>query len=166
MLVTHDHFDHLDPQAIVQLSHSGTRVFADRASAKRLRGATVLRNGDTAECHGVSITATAAYNTTPAHKQFHKRGDGNGYVLQIDDLRIYIAGDTEPIAEMKQLGKIDVAFLPVNQPYTMTVDQCIEAARTIKPRVLFPYHYGETRVEGIASALAADGIDVRVRQLQ
>ena len=67
---------------------------------------------------------------------------------------------------MKQLGKIDVAFLPVNQPYTMTVDQCIEAARTIKPRVLFPYHYGETRVEGIASALAADGIDVRVRQLQ
>ena len=166
VLVTHDHFDHLDPQAIAQLSHPGTRVFASRVCSKRLKGATVMRNGDTAECNGISITATAAYNTTPAHKQFHKRGDGNGYVLQIDDLRIYIAGDTEPIAEMKQLGKIDVAFLPVNQPYTMTVDQCIEAARTIKPCVLFPYHYGETRVEGIASALAADGIDVRVRQLQ
>lgn len=166
VLITHEHFDHLDAQAVAQLSHSGTRVFANRASAKTLKGATVMRNGDTAECNGISITATAAYNTTPAHKKFHKQGNGNGYVLQIDDLRIYIAGDTEPIAEMKQLGKIDVAFLPVNQPYTMTVDQCVEAARTIRPRVLFPYHYGDTKVDEIARRLADDGIDVRVRQLQ
>ena len=166
VLVTHEHFDHLDPQAVAQLSHPGTRVFANRAGAKRLKGATVLANGATVECDGISITATAAYNTTPAHKQFHKRGNGNGYVLQVDDLRIYIAGDTEPIDEMKQLGKIDVAFLPVNQPYTMTVDQCVEAARIIKPRVLFPYHYGDTPVDGIAGQLAADGIEVRVRQLQ
>ncbi|MGN0214201.1 MAG: MBL fold metallo-hydrolase [Muribaculaceae bacterium] len=166
VLITHEHLDHLDPQAVGMLSHSGTRVFANRASAKKLQGATVMRNGDTAECNGITITATAAYNTTPAHKQYHKPGNGNGYVLQIDDLRIYIAGDTEPIAEMKQLGKIDVAFLPVNQPYTMTVDQCVEAARIIQPKVLFPYHYGDTRVEEIARRLAADGIDVRVRQLQ
>ena len=93
-------------------------------------------------------------------------GNGNGYLLRIDDLSIYIAGDTEPIDEMSNLGKVDVAFLPVNQPYTMTAEQCIQAARIIKPRVLFPYHYGDTDLQPVVSTLSAEGMDVRVRQLQ
>ena len=93
-------------------------------------------------------------------------GNGNGYLLRIDDLSIYIAGDTEPIDEMSNLGKVDVAFLPVNQPYTMNAEQCIQAARIIKPRVLFPYHYGDTDLQPVVSTLSAEGIDVRVRQLQ
>ena len=166
ILVTHEHFDHLDPAAIAQLSHSGTKVIANKTSAAKIAGATVMRNGESTECHGISITATAAYNTTPEHKKFHKRGNGNGYLLRIDDLSIYIAGDTEPIDEMSNLGKVDVAFLPVNKPYTMTAEQCIQAARIIKPRVLFPYHYGDTDLQPVVSTLSAEGMDVRVRQLQ
>ncbi|MGM9803426.1 MAG: MBL fold metallo-hydrolase [Muribaculaceae bacterium] len=163
MLVTHEHPDHLDAQAIAQLSHSGTQVIANAAAAKKLPNATVLRNGQTTQSHGITITATAAYNTTPSHTKYHKRGNGNGYLLQIDNLRIYVAGDTEPISEMGNLGNIDVAFLPVNQPYTMTIEQCAQAARTIKPRVLFPYHYSDTPVGSLVDMLSPDGIEVRIR---
>ena len=166
LLITHEHFDHYDASAIAQLRHQGTQVIANKSTGKLIAGSTVLRNGESITSHDINITATAAYNTTPSHKKFHKRGNGNGYLLQIDDLRIYIAGDTEPIDEMKQLGKVDVAFLPVNQPYTMTVDQCIEAARIIRPRVLYPYHYADTDISALAPALSSDGIEVRVRALQ
>ena len=87
-------------------------------------------------------------------------------LLTIDGLRVYIAGDTEDIPEMASLGHIDIALLPCNQPYTMTVDQLINAARMVKPSVLYPYHYGQTDVSGIAAALAGDSIDVRIRHYE
>jgi L-ascorbate metabolism protein UlaG (beta-lactamase superfamily) len=94
---------------------------------------------------------------------FHPKGRDNGYVLDIDGLRIYLAGDTEDIPEMAQLKNIDIAFLPCNQPYTMTVDQMVHAATVIKPKVLFPYHYGDSPVNQAVFRLAGLGIDVRIR---
>ena len=105
-----------------------------------------------------------AYNTTPGREMFHPKGNGNGYVLTIDGLRIYVAGDTEDIPEMASLADVDVALLPVNQPYTMTPEQCIAATRVIRPKVLIPYHFGQTDLSGLPAALPE--IDVRLRQMQ
>ena len=112
---------------------------------------------------GIKLDAVPAYNTTPDHKQFHPKGRDNGYVLTIDSLRIYIAGDTEDIPEMATLKDIDVAFLPCNQPYTMTPEQVAKAAQTIKPKVLFPYHYSETPIKRVSELLSGTTIDVRIR---
>jgi L-ascorbate metabolism protein UlaG (beta-lactamase superfamily) len=114
----------------------------------------------------IKVEAVPAYNTTQGRTQFHPKGRDNGYILTIDGLRIYIAGDTEDIPKMKDIKDIDIAFLPCNQPYTMTPEQLIKAARTIKPKVLFPYHYGQTDVSGIPGQLKGDGIDVRIRHYE
>ena len=108
-------------------------------------------------------TAVPAYNTTKGREKFHPKGRDNGYVLTIDGLRIYIAGDTEPIPEMKDIKNIDVAFLPCNQPYTMTPEQAAKAAKTINPKVLFPYHFSDTPVKKVADLLKDTKIDVRIR---
>ena len=113
---------------------------------------------------GIRVEAVPAYNTTPEHLQFHPKGRDNGYVLTLDGLRIYIAGDTEDIPEMSDLKDIDVAFLPCNQPYTMTVDQLVNAAKVIQPRVLIPYHYGQMDISSVPALLP--GMDVRIRQMQ
>lgn len=107
-----------------------------------------------------------AYNITEGHLQFHPKERDNGYVLTLDGLRIYIAGDTEDIPEMAFLKDIDIAFLPCNQPYTMTLAQTVHAAKMVKPKVLFPYHYGETNVKGIPAQLQSEGIDVRIRHYE
>jgi L-ascorbate metabolism protein UlaG (beta-lactamase superfamily) len=148
------------------LCTDSTRIIANKTTAPLIEGATMMLNGNSTEMLNIGITAVAAYNTTPEHKQFHKKGNGNGYVLNIDGLNIYIAGDTEPIAEMKKLKDIDIAFLPVNQPYTMTVDQCIEAAKIIKPRTLIPYHFGNTPVNEIKAKLECDEINVLLRNFK
>mgnify|MGYP002518998987 CR=1 FL=1 len=116
---------------------------------------------------GLTVEAVAAYNTTEGHTDFHpKAREDCGYVLELESgLRIYIAGDTEPTPEMKALKDIDVAFIPVNQPYTMTVDQAIEVVKALKPRIFYPYHYGEvdekTDIERLCREL--EGVtDVRV----
>ena len=126
----------------------------------------VLQNDQKATLGIIKVEAVPAYNTTQGRTQFHPKGRDNGYILTIDGLRIYIAGDTEDIPEMKDIKDIDIAFLPCNQPYTMTPEQLIKAARTIKPKVLFPYHYGQTDVSGIAGQLKGDGIDVRIRHYE
>ena len=110
------------------------------------------------------LEAVPAYNTTAGREMFHPKGNGNGYVLTMDSLRIYIAGDTEDIPEMASLKDIDIAFLPVNQPYTMTVEQCVKAAGIIKPKVLIPYHFSKTDVSSIPQLLP--DIKVLLRQMQ
>ena len=97
----------------------------------------------------IKVEAVPAYNTTEGHLQFHPKGRDNGYILTLDGLRIYVAGDTEDIPEMADIKDIDIAFLPCNQPYTMTTDQLVKAAKMVKPKVLFPYHYGQTDVSGL-----------------
>ncbi len=166
ILITHEHHDHFDKEAIAMLCTDSTRIIANKTTAPLIEGATMMLNGNSTEMLNIGITAVTAYNTTPKHKQFHKKGNGNGYVLNIDGLKIYIAGDTEPIAEMKKLKDIDIAFLPVNQPYTMTVDQCIEAAKIIKPRTLIPYHFGNSPVNEIKAKLECDEINVLLRNFK
>ena len=167
ILVTHEHFDHFDRDAIAALKKDGTQVFANPAVQKMLGSGTALTNGEERViANGISLAAVPAYNTTPGHTQFHPKGRDNGYVLTMGGLRIYIAGDTEDIPEMADLKDIDVAFLPCNQPYTMTPEQVAKAARTIKPKVLFPYHYSQTPIKQVSDLLDGNGIDVRIRNYQ
>ena len=167
ILVTHEHFDHFDRDTIAALKKDGTEIVANPAVQKILGFGTALANGESCVlAKGIKLDAVPAYNTTPGHTQFHPKGRDNGYVLTIDGLRIYIAGDTEDIPEMSALKDIDVAFLPCNQPYTMTPEQVAKAARTIKPKVLFPYHYSQTPIKQVADLLTGSGIDVRIRNYQ
>lgn len=167
VLVTHEHFDHCDKEAVAQLAKETTVVIANPNSAKILERGDVMVNGDTRQLpHDITLEAVPAYNTSEGRQQFHPKGRDNGYVLTLDGLRIYIAGDTEDIPEMGDLRGIDVAFLPCNLPYTMTPEQVSKAARVIKPKVLFPYHYGQTKIEEVVQRLEGTGIDVRIRNYQ
>ena len=167
IFVTHEHGDHFDKDAIKQLSADATVLITNKRCADMLGYGKVMGNGDKTDvADGFTVEAVPAYNTTEGHQQFHPKGRDNGYVITIDGLRIYVAGDTEDIPEMSGIKDIDVAFLPCNQPYTMTVDQIVKAARTVKPKVLFPYHYGQTDVSTLPELLKADGIDVRIRHYE
>lgn len=165
ILVTHEHPDHLDETAISALTGGNTRIVLNQTSRDRLGRGDVIANGESMMLpEKIRLDAVPAYNTTPGREKFHPKGNGNGYVLSIGGLRIYVAGDTEDIPEMASLKDIDVAFLPVNQPYTMTPDQCVSAAKAIGPKVLIPYHFSQTDLSGIPARLP--GIDVRLRQMQ
>jgi len=97
---------------------------------------------------------------------YHPKGDGNGYLITFGELRVYVAGDTEDTPEMRALKEIDIAFLPMNLPYTMTPEMVADAARAFQPRILYPYHFGETDTNQLVTLLAGEeGIEVRVRDL-
>ena len=167
ILITHEHKDHFDREAIHQLRTPATTIYVNQAVFGHFKNGLVMRNGDQVKyADDITIEAVPAYNTTEGREQFHPKGRDNGYILTLDGLRIYIAGDTEDIPEMANLKDIDIAFLPCNQPYTMTPEQLVKAAKVIKPKVLFPYHYGQTDVSGIPSLLEADGIEVRIRHYE
>ena len=166
IIVTHEHFDHLDTTAIRKLTKASTRIIANPNSATIIGHGEAMRNGEKKTLEdNITIEAVAAHNHAERN-QFHPAGRDNGYILTIDGLRIYIAGDTEDIEEMNLIKDIDVAFLPCNQPYTMTPEQLTRAARTIRPKVLFPYHFSETPVEQVVEMLRNDNIDVRIRNYQ
>jgi len=167
IMITHEHGDHFDRMALTQLISTNTVVFSNPAVNQMFRNSRSLKNSDKV-VFGDSITleAVPAYNTTAGREQFHPKGRDNGYILTVDGLRIYVAGDTEDIPEMADIKDIDIAFLPCNQPYTMTVDQLVKAAQTIRPKVLFPYHYNNTPVSSAKVRLAGSGIDVRIRNYQ
>lgn len=165
ILITHEHGDHLDAEAIAALSGDKTRLILNPRSCEQYGSGEAIGNGETLQLTAdIRLEAVPAYNTTEGREQFHPKGSGNGYILDIDGFRVYIAGDTEVIPEMAQIQQIDVAFLPVNQPYTMTVDQCVEAAQLIQPAVLIPYHFGQTDISALPDRLP--GIEVRLRQMQ
>ena len=167
ILITHDHYDHFDANAVVDLCKPSTKIVTNASTAAILGTGMVMANGDTLRlADDLVVHAVAAYNTTPGHTQFHPKDRDNGFILEADGLRIYIAGDTEDIEEMKEVKDIDVAFLPCNQPYTMTPSQLRHAADMVKPRVLYPYHYGDTPVDAMTEALDGTGIDVRIRSFQ
>ena len=168
ILVSHEHGDHLDAKAVEALCGENTVIYLNQASADKLGAGEVLGNGDVRDLskdgHQITLEAVPAYNVTPGHERFHPKGNGNGYVLTFDGFRVYVAGDTEDIPEMADLKDIDVAFLPVNQPYTMTVDQCVAAAKAFGPKVLIPYHFSNTDLSSLPGLLP--GIDVRIRKMQ
>lgn len=169
ILITHEHWDHLDPVAIQELSKPSTQIILNATSEKQIGKGTIMGNNETMELNdGITLESVAAYNTTPGREKFHPKGNGNGYILSIDGVRIYIAGDTEDIPEMANIKNIDLAFLPVNQPYTMTVDQAEHAALMIHPKILIPYHYSDTPIEELKEKLDKDnsGIDVEIYPMQ
>ena len=164
ILVTHEHGDHFDKEAISALTDEKTVLVTNARCAGMLGRGTALANGESYSEGILHVDAVPAYNTAEGHLQFHPKGRDNGFVITLDGLRIYVAGDTEDIPEMSELKDIDVAFLPCNQPYTMTVDQLVNAAKVIRPKVLIPYHYGQTDISSVPSLLP--GVDVRIRQMQ
>ena len=167
ILVTHEHHDHLDKDAIRLLSKDDTQLIMNPASVKAFGKGQSMANGDKKQLtEDISIEAVPAYNITKGHTQFHPNGRDNGYILTIDGMTIYIAGDTEDIDEMANVKHVDIAFLPCNQPYTMTPEQVIKVAKIIRPKVLFPYHYSDTDLSAIPAQLQNEGIDVRIRHYE
>jgi L-ascorbate metabolism protein UlaG (beta-lactamase superfamily) len=169
VLVTHEHFDHYDEKAIKQVSDDGTEVILNAAAREKLGAGTVMANGDSKELFGITIDAVPAYNvkhTRDNGKPFHPKGVGNGYVITFGDTRVYVAGDTENIPEMAQLKGIDIAFLPMNLPYTMTPQMVADAVAAFRPRAVYPYHYGDTDPQELVKLLEGKGTEVRVRDLQ
>lgn len=169
ILITHEHGDHLDLSALESIRTDTTELVLTEACALQVRGGIVMQNGSDRTVRGVKIEAVPAYNVI--HKRdsgepFHPKGIGNGYVLTFGNKHVYIAGDTENIPEMEELQDIDIAFLPMNLPYTMTPEMVSDAAKTINPKILYPYHYGNTEPSKIKDLLAdQEGIKVRIRQM-
>ena len=170
VLITHDHFDHMDLEALRAIRKPDTVVVAAKACAAKLPQALILANGEARTALGLPVEAVPAYNI--AHKRpdgspFHPRGAGNGYVVTFGDTRVYIAGDTENTPEMKALRDIDVAFLPMNLPYTMSPEQAADAAGAFRPKILYPYHYGDTDTGRLVRLLEGEkDIEVRIRRLR
>lgn len=153
VLITDIHGDHLNPETLQALELEDTRIIAPQAVNEQLSDSlqqhvSVLANGETLEEQGISIEAIPMYNLREEAKQFHEKGRGNGYVLEKNGTRIYIAGDTEDIPEMRALEDIDIAFIPMNLPYTMTVESAADAVLEFAPRKVYPYHFRGT--EGMA----------------
>jgi L-ascorbate metabolism protein UlaG (beta-lactamase superfamily) len=159
ILITHQHYDHLDSTALGDIYKEGTTIYWTQEcqkSSKFQRAATVLKNGDKCEYEEIGIEVVPAYNIVNKRADgtpFHPKDEGNGYVLTFGDKRVYIAGDTENIPEMKGFGKVDIAFLPVNLPYTMSPEMLLDAVRMIKPLILYPYHYGKTDMQKVLEIL-------------
>ncbi len=170
ILVTHEHFDHLDSEAIKLLRKENTVIIGTAACQPKIPGLQVMKNGDRKTVFGFEIEAVPAYNLKhkrPDGNPFHPKGSGNGYVITFADTRVYVAGDTENVPEMKELKNIHIAFLPMNLPYTMTPEMVAEAARWIKPKILYPYHYGETDTSRLIELLKdMPEIEIRIRNLK
>jgi len=169
VLITHEHGDHLDPKALAMVRTDQTTVLLTKACADKVPGGTIIMNGETVIAHSLKIVAVPAYNIMhkrPDGQAFHPKGSGNGYVIDFDKTRVYVAGDTENIPEMAQLKKIDVAFLPMNLPYTMTPEMVADAAKVFEPRVLYPYHYGQTDPNTLVNLLKDSKTEVRVRKMK
>jgi len=170
ILITHDHGDHLDPAAVEAVRKPGTAIVAPAKCAARVPGATVMANGDVETVAGLTVEAVPAYNIVHLRgpgQPYHPRGEGNGYVITFGDTRVYVAGDTENIPEMNALENIDIAFLPMNLPYTMTPEMVADAARAFRPKVLYPYHFGQTDCAQLVTLLADEPeIEVRVRRME
>ena len=170
VLLTHDHADHLDQAALALVRTPVTDIVLPPVCADRVQGGLILHNGETRTVRGITVTAVPAYNLVHRRdngQPFHPRGAGNGYLLDFGDTRLYVAGDTENTPEMAALKDVDIAFLPMNLPYTMTPEMVADAARSFRPRILYPYHYGDTDPQRLVELLRdRPDIEVRIRPLR
>jgi L-ascorbate metabolism protein UlaG (beta-lactamase superfamily) len=169
ILVTHEHGDHLDAGLINDLRKQETIMLCNANSAAKISWAQIMKAGDKRIVKGINVEAVPAYNIVNMRspgQPFHPKGIGIGYILTIGDKKFYVAGDTENTPEMKALKDIDVAFLPMNLPYTMTPEMVADAARAFKPKILYPYHYGDTNTDELVKLLKDTDIIVRIRNLK
>src|SRR5271165_3113194 len=166
ILITDIHGDHMAQPMIDKIKKPGTVIFGPPAVAAQIHVDTVIANGETKKWGDWTITAVAAYNLTrgPAAGQFyHDKGRGNGYVLAYGGKRFYFSGDTEGIPEVLALKNIDVAFVCMNLPYTMTPPEAADAVKVFHPKIVYPYHYMGSDLKVFEAALKGTGIDVRLR---
>ena len=170
ILVTHDHGDHYSSSTIAAIKGSNATILAPRAVYQALPAALkpltqVLTNGASTNLLDLTVEAIPAYNLTST---FHPKGVGNGYVITIGGKRIYVSGDTEDIPELRALENIDLAFVCMNLPYTMSVQKAASAVRAFQPKAVYVYHYrGYTTndVNQFKATVGADlGVEVRLRK--
>ena len=170
ILVTHHHGDHFDTDAIDQIMQAETDIIWTETCAEENKNGIVMKNGDVKSVKEINIEAVPAYNIVhkrDSGKLYHPKGNGNGYVITFGDTKIYVAGDTENVPEMKKLTGIDFAFLPMNLPYTMTPEMVNHAVRMFNPKVLYPYHFGDTNVDELIELLRdKKDCEIRVRKLR
>ena len=167
ILITHEHFDHLNPKVIDQIKKQGTVIYANASTVKKAGFGETIEVGQSKTVLDITVQAVPAYNLTAERLRFHpKARKDNGYVLTFGDKRVYVAGDTEGTPEMKAMKDIDVAFLPINLPYTMPPKEAADAARAFKPKILYPYHQGQSDPNEVKRLLADEkSIEVRVLPL-
>jgi len=170
ILVTHEHGDHLDPAMIESLRKPTTEIVVAEKCAGKVPKAVIMKNSETRTVQGFKVEAVPAYNIVNMRGPgiaYHPKGDGNGYIITFGEKRVYVAGDTENTPETKQLKNIDVAFLPMNLPYTMTPEMVADAARAFRPKVLYPYHYGNTDPALLVELLKGQkDIEIRIRNMK
>lgn len=172
ILVTHSHYDHFEVATIERLQKSGTVILCDKTSAEAFEHdcVTMLPRAISMPVEGVTVRAVPAYNISEGHTDFHpKSREDCGYLITLGGTTIYVAGDTEDNEDVLAVKDVDVAFLPVNQPYTMTVEQAVRTVKAIKPAIFYPYHYGQvedkTDIDALVAAL--EGVcEVRVRPME
>lgn len=169
ILVTHAHGDHLNVETINMLKKSNTKVVIAGVCKAQYGEGTVMKNGDSGTFVGLKVDAVPAYNIKHVRGEgnpYHPKGEGNGYVIEFGDKKVYVAGDTENIPEMADLKNIDIAFLPMNLPYTMTPEMVFEAANSFKPKIVYPYHFGDTDTNELVKLMKSQKVtEVRIRKL-
>jgi len=170
ILVTHQHGDHLDPGSIGILNKESTEVVLSELCFNQYGKGKIMKNGDSGIYAGIKIDAVPAYNikhTRGGGQPFHPKGEGNGYILHLGDKKVFVAGDTENIPEMANLEDIDIAFLPMNVPYTMTPEMVADAVKMFKPAILYPYHFGNTNTDILLNLMKDQPeTEVRIRKLK
>ncbi len=166
ILITDIHGDHLDLKAIAQVKKATTKILAPPAVQQRLAEAEVIGNGESRVWEGITVEAVPSYNLERGPQpgtQYHPKGRGNGYVLTLGGKRLYLSGDTECVAEVRQLKNIDAAFLCMNLPYTMPPEEAATCVRAFRPKVVYPYHCRGSDLKVFEGALKAEkGIEVRI----
>jgi L-ascorbate metabolism protein UlaG (beta-lactamase superfamily) len=165
ILVTHEHPDHFNVdilKAIPDVPIVAPQAVVDKMPDDLKARTTALANGGEKKIsETLTVDAVPAYNLTEDRLKFHPKGRDNGYVLTFGNTRVYIAGDTEDIPEMRALTGIDAAFVPMNLPYTMDVEHAADAVKALKPAIVFPYHYGQSDVNQLKT-LVGDASEVRL----
>ena len=167
ILITDIHGDHMDKAMVDKLKKEATVIIAPAAVAKTILDAQVINNGEKKKFGDIEVEAAPMYNIQRGPQPgalYHTKGRGNGYVLTLGGKRIYISGDTEAIPEMKALKNINIAFVCMNLPYTMTPEEAAAGVREFRPKIVYPYHFGKSDVNAFAAALKDEkGVEVRLR---
>ena len=164
ILVSHEHYDHLDPEKIAAIRKDDTEILIFGSGAKKIDGARQVNAGETHMVKGVKVEVINCYNIG---KQFHPKGTNGGFIFTMGKVRVFFGGDTDYVPEFGGLDDVDVALLPIGGTYTMNIDEAAKAAKTISPKIVIPYHYGDipgtdADPDDLRKLLEGTGIDVVV----